>query len=174
MDKYFKMKELGIIIIICHLFVSCCSYKMDKHDKENLIKMVNSPYSFPERKPVRAIMLDIGKYNLKVALFPKEYGDFSNIENQFTPSVKDIENAEQKMLDRATKNNTEAIFKKYEYRQYIGKISKEGKKQLYINLLDFKTKCRKKTSDYFLLDKYFIDMLDNNRDPFRDIEIITL
>lgn len=164
------------IISFCLLFLvsSCCSTKIDKYEKEQLVNMVNEPYKFPDREPPKIKILKIDDLNLTVALFPKDYGSYSQMKNQFEPTISNIKWAENKIYKEAGKINKREKLKDYKYRQYQGRINENGEKILYINLLDFEGSCRKNSSDYFLFDKYFIDMFDINNDPYRDIEILTL
>ncbi|MCF6351140.1 MAG: hypothetical protein L3J23_08970 [Flavobacteriaceae bacterium] len=146
-----------INLLIFLTLSSCCSIKATKYEKQRWDKEIQQEYEFPSRDIPIIEIVDFSKLKIKAAIFPNTY-TMSRTDGTYTPTSQDILQGESLLLQYDLDNKINQNLSKYNYRQYFGFYTKKGEKILLINMLIFKSACQKKTINYYLFDKYFLDL----------------
>ena len=152
--------------IICLVSViaisSCCSTGLNKQEKLTIDEEFNANIHFTQEKAIRASVIEIKGIEGKVAVFGENSTatlSIHNIDRTFTPTTKEILEAEKFLIKKYSNTNDNSILnyknEVYNRRQYIG-VFKNDKKQLLINLFVVNNKCLNKSYKNYVFDKVFV------------------
>lgn len=161
-------------ILFFILVSSCCPSKVTQSYKDRWQKEIQSEYEFPPRNIPNIEIIKLPYLQVTAAVFPKNYtmGIGKGIENNYTPTLQDIQQAEKILNESSLEDLGENSYPEFNKRQYIGFYNEKKEKILMINFLKIKTSCQKNSSNAYLFDKYFLDI--NHPDDVQRVRLITL